>query len=281
MYSIKEKWAWCYVKNACTLGMRSTQLSESVNADVKRCTTPNLDINKFFTTFDKVVSKKRDKELKLKFDTRQKIPRMVNQSAPILCQLVVTYTPSAFDMFQAQWDLQFSVILTPRDENGPLYIYIVHMIDEEGEWRVEFKPDTHEISCTCGMFETIRIMCCHVLKVYESKDVRIMPKQYIIKRWTREARSNVAYDVRGSEIQRDPKLEITRRFMYLMYKMVRLATKATKTHESFELVDKYIIEIENKILNNEDVVPEPSIALMVESENIPKGFKKREGRKRK
>ncbi|XP_028784270.1 protein FAR1-RELATED SEQUENCE 5-like [Neltuma alba] len=209
MYNIKEKWAWCYVKNACKLGMRSTQLSESVNADVKRCTTPNLNINEFFTTFDKVVSEKRDKELKLEFDSRQKIPRMVNQSAPILRQLVLTYTPNAFDIFQAQWDLQFSVMLIQRDEEGPLYIYIAHMIDEEGEWRIEFKPDTHEISCTCRMFETTRILCCHALKVYESNDVRIMPEQYIIKRWTREARSGVVYDVRGSEIQRDPKLEIT------------------------------------------------------------------------
>ena len=35
MYNIKEKSAWCYVKNACTLGMKSTQFSESVNAYVK------------------------------------------------------------------------------------------------------------------------------------------------------------------------------------------------------------------------------------------------------
>ena len=52
-----------------------------MNAYVKKCTTPNLDINEFFTTFDKVVSEKRDKELKLAFDSRQKVPRMVNQSA--------------------------------------------------------------------------------------------------------------------------------------------------------------------------------------------------------
>ncbi|XP_054778388.1 protein FAR-RED IMPAIRED RESPONSE 1-like [Prosopis cineraria] len=93
MYKIKEKWAWCSVKNHRTLGMRSTQLSESVNADVKRCTTPGLAINEFFTTFDKVVAEKRDKELKLEFDSRQQILR----------QLVLTYTPDAFDMFQAQW----------------------------------------------------------------------------------------------------------------------------------------------------------------------------------
>ncbi|XP_028801889.1 protein FAR1-RELATED SEQUENCE 5-like [Neltuma alba] len=101
-YNIKEKWAKCYMKDAFTLGMRSTQVSESVNADVKRCTKLKLDINQFFTRFDKVIKKKRYRELELEYESRQKIPRMVNQSALILRQLVRSYTPAAFDMFQEQ-----------------------------------------------------------------------------------------------------------------------------------------------------------------------------------
>ncbi|XP_073131444.1 protein FAR-RED ELONGATED HYPOCOTYL 3-like [Henckelia pumila] len=34
-YSIKEKWAACYMKKASTIDMKSTQLSESVNSDNK------------------------------------------------------------------------------------------------------------------------------------------------------------------------------------------------------------------------------------------------------
>uniref|UniRef100_A0A7N0UF56 SWIM-type domain-containing protein n=1 Tax=Kalanchoe fedtschenkoi TaxID=63787 RepID=A0A7N0UF56_KALFE len=36
IYKIKEKWASCYMKNVHSLGMRSTQLSESCNAELKR-----------------------------------------------------------------------------------------------------------------------------------------------------------------------------------------------------------------------------------------------------
>uniref|UniRef100_A0A7N0U020 Protein FAR1-RELATED SEQUENCE n=1 Tax=Kalanchoe fedtschenkoi TaxID=63787 RepID=A0A7N0U020_KALFE len=35
IYKIKEKWASCYMNNVHTLGMRSTQLSESYNAELK------------------------------------------------------------------------------------------------------------------------------------------------------------------------------------------------------------------------------------------------------
>ncbi|XP_075478772.1 protein FAR1-RELATED SEQUENCE 5-like [Primulina tabacum] len=61
-YSIKE-WADCYTKKAFTLGMRSTQLSESVNSDIKICMKPNLDIMQFFKHFEQVLEKKRYKEL--------------------------------------------------------------------------------------------------------------------------------------------------------------------------------------------------------------------------
>lgn len=35
IYKFKKKWAKCYMKDAHTLGMRSTQLSDSLNNDLK------------------------------------------------------------------------------------------------------------------------------------------------------------------------------------------------------------------------------------------------------
>ena len=35
IYKLKEKWAECYMRDVFTLGMRSTQLSESLNNDLK------------------------------------------------------------------------------------------------------------------------------------------------------------------------------------------------------------------------------------------------------
>ncbi|XP_073304612.1 protein FAR-RED ELONGATED HYPOCOTYL 3-like [Primulina huaijiensis] len=57
-YSIKEKWAACYTKKAFTLGMRSTQLSESINFDIKMCIKPDLDIMQFFKHFEQVLQNK-------------------------------------------------------------------------------------------------------------------------------------------------------------------------------------------------------------------------------
>jgi hypothetical protein len=56
-----------------TLGIRSTQLSESLNSDLKDYLKSNLDIIRFLKQFEKVVQGKRNNELASTFDSRKKI----------------------------------------------------------------------------------------------------------------------------------------------------------------------------------------------------------------
>ena len=58
-----EKWAEAYVKRTFTIGMKTTQFSESFNADLKDCLRTNLNTIEFFTHFERVLNQKRDKEL--------------------------------------------------------------------------------------------------------------------------------------------------------------------------------------------------------------------------
>ena len=71
------------MKNAFMLGMRSTQLSENINSNIKSCTRPNLNINQFFNQFERIVQEKRYNELQEDYEMRQKIPRMIVQSSPL------------------------------------------------------------------------------------------------------------------------------------------------------------------------------------------------------
>jgi hypothetical protein len=49
------------MKNVYTLGMRSTQLSESLNSDLKDNFKSVFDIIRFLKHFERVVQEKRDK----------------------------------------------------------------------------------------------------------------------------------------------------------------------------------------------------------------------------
>ena len=72
IYKVREKWAECYMSNVYTLGMRSTQLSESLNSDLKRHFKSNFDIISFLKHFERVVEFKKNKELEAEFESRKK-----------------------------------------------------------------------------------------------------------------------------------------------------------------------------------------------------------------
>jgi zinc finger SWIM domain-containing protein 3 len=57
IFKLKEKWAQAYVKRTFTAGMRSTQLSERFNYDLKDYLRTDLNILEFFTHFERVVIK--------------------------------------------------------------------------------------------------------------------------------------------------------------------------------------------------------------------------------
>ena len=63
IYKLQEKWAACYMKDVFTLGMRSTQLSESFNNDLKIHFKSDLDLIRFFKHFER---QDKEEEAKIK-----------------------------------------------------------------------------------------------------------------------------------------------------------------------------------------------------------------------
>jgi zinc finger SWIM domain-containing protein 3 len=100
IYKVKEKWARCFMRNAYTLGMRSTQLSESLNSDLKNHLKSDLDILRFFKHLERVVQGKRDNELNEEYESRKKLPR-VRIRTPAIIQASKVYTPCIFEDFHS------------------------------------------------------------------------------------------------------------------------------------------------------------------------------------
>ena len=60
IYKLREKWAECYMRHVFSLGVRSTQLSESFNNAMKKHLKSNFDIIRFLKHFERTVQEKRD-----------------------------------------------------------------------------------------------------------------------------------------------------------------------------------------------------------------------------
>jgi zinc finger SWIM domain-containing protein 3 len=72
------------MKNAFTLGVQSTQLSESLNGDLKAYLKLYLNIVDFFQHFERVLEQKRHKELEAEFNARKKLLTLGLKNSPSL-----------------------------------------------------------------------------------------------------------------------------------------------------------------------------------------------------
>ncbi|KAG6392657.1 hypothetical protein SASPL_146881 [Salvia splendens] len=257
----EEAWARCYMNNAFTLGMRSTQLSESVNSSIKNCMKPNLNIEQFFKNFEQVVEEKRYNKLKCDFEACQKLPRLRLENSPMLQQLSNIYTPSIFDLFQKEFLLFDAAYIKHKEEIGSLCEYVVGLINHDREWRVIYDPNMKLICCSCRRFEMIGLICCHCVKVFDVLDVKLLPENYILKRWTRKARTGVVHDYIGNEVEEDPKLQITERYRRLRLMLIRLANEASIHQSTFSLGHDSISDLQKKMLEHKMPLPTSSSAL--------------------
>ena len=102
IYKVKEKWVECFMRDTFTLGMRSTQLSEILNNDLKDHLKSDLDINRFFQHFERSMKVKRDTEINSEYESRNRVPR-IKIPTPMLQQVSNLYTPAIFEAFQTEY----------------------------------------------------------------------------------------------------------------------------------------------------------------------------------
>jgi len=184
IYKVREKWAECYMKDVFTLGMRSTQLSESLNSDLKRHFKSDFDIIRFLKHFERVVEYKRKKELQSEFESRKKLPR-IKMRTPMLIQASKLYTPHIFEAFQGEYERSM-VACTRTLEGTNEYLVAIGSLDEnftfEKEYKVTGDPSDQTSTSSCGQFNRIGILCDHALKVIDLMNIKSLLAQYILKR---------------------------------------------------------------------------------------------------
>ena len=239
IYKVKEKWVVCYMKDAFTLGMRSTQLSESLNNDLKHHLKSDLDVIRFFKHFERVVQGKRDIELSSEYESRELVPR-VKMRTPMLVQASQVYTPVIFECFQKEYERSIAACTKQLNVEYEFAVTISTPFEAptfEKECKVIANPLEQTTFCSCGQFERIGILYAHALRILDLMNIKLLPAHYILKRWTREARSGTVQDRSGRNVVENPMLAAVLRYKYLSHKFVNLATPASRSEECCVLLD--------------------------------------------
>ncbi|XP_027150355.1 protein FAR1-RELATED SEQUENCE 5-like [Coffea eugenioides] len=175
IYAYRKKWAKCFMKGAWTARMRSTQLSESLNASIKKYLKLDHDLVQFFKLFNRVVDEKRYNELRIEYHSRQKLPMLGLQQTPVLIQAASIYSPSMFVAFQNEYDESTTMVILDQKHTTMHVEYSVSKYVGGRERRVTLNPITKDITCSCNLFEQEGILCSHALKVYDMVGTKFIP----------------------------------------------------------------------------------------------------------
>jgi zinc finger SWIM domain-containing protein 3 len=205
-FEVREKWAKAYVKMSFSVRLTTTQLSESLNFDLKDYLQSNYDIVKFFTHFERLLNAKRYNELQAEHNLRQKLPK-VNIASPMLIQAANIYTPKLFLKFQKQYEEFQGAFVKERIERNSSHE--VSIYGQAKDRKVIWNSLEKIVSCSCRKFERCEFLCSHALKILDVMNIKVLPEKSILKRWTKDAKNEIVQDFNGHDIKANTKLEVT------------------------------------------------------------------------
>ncbi|CAN1846135.1 hypothetical protein LINPERHAP1_LOCUS38096, partial [Linum perenne] len=128
-----------------TCGMRSSQLSETCNSNMRHYLTPNLSLEEFFQQFSRLVENKREEELKRDF--KMKTSKAFNrfEHSELTKQLAKEYTPKFFKKWLSEYEqtLAYGVLALEEKENQDVMTFNVFKQDVNGS-----RTDERIVTCT-------------------------------------------------------------------------------------------------------------------------------------
>ncbi|PPS15675.1 hypothetical protein GOBAR_AA04903 [Gossypium barbadense] len=127
----------------------------------------------------------------------------------------------------------------------------LYHVTEDGRERiycVEFDVPNSIVSCSCNMFESLGLLCRHALRVLLMNNIKEIPEKYILRRWTKKAKSLQASDFRASSAHEEKsscllRLSELNHIGYNLFDKGSLTPKCTqivkeKLFEALHLVEK-------------------------------------------
>ncbi|XP_022863056.1 protein FAR1-RELATED SEQUENCE 9-like isoform X2 [Olea europaea var. sylvestris] len=189
MYNAREQWVPVYMRDVFFGELFRVEHSETRNSFFDGFVDASTTIQSFFKQYEQAISGWHEKELKADFDTTNTAP-VLKTPSPMEKQAANLYTRRIFMKFQEELVETLANPATKIDCSGTVTTYRVAKFGEEHKAHtVQFNAFEMKANCSCRMFEFSGIICRHVLSVFRAKNVLTLPTEYVLKRWTRNAKS--------------------------------------------------------------------------------------------
>lgn len=248
IYSARCQWVPVYLRNTFFAEMSITQRSDSMNSYFDGYINASTNLNQFLKLYEKALESRNEKEFRADYDTRNTKPSLRTPS-PMERQASELYTKKLFIRFQDELVGTLTFMASKTEDNGEVTIYRVAKFGEDHKaYHIRFNVLEMKATCSCQMFEFSGILCRHVLSVFRATNVLTLPCHYILKRWTRNAKSSITLQEQVSEPLSSYLESHTVRYNILRHEAFKLVDAGSESVVSYNLAMAALEEASRKVV---------------------------------
>lgn len=194
IYSIRHQWVPAYLKDSFFGEIINAPKLETMFKFFQRNSITTTTLRDIAFQFDKAIARDYQTELQEDFATFSSKPVM-KSSHPMEKQASELYTKVMFDLFQDEL-IESSGFLVQNVESGDISRFEVTQSENANiRYTVLYSEPRASVSCSCHKFEFAGVLCRHALRVLTAIGIPVLPENYILKRWTRNAKNNILSQV--------------------------------------------------------------------------------------
>lgn len=198
LYNIRDQWVPVYLRDVFFGELSTVDCNDALSLFFDGFSATATTVQLLIKHYEKAVSGWHEKEMKDDFDTSNTTP-VLKTPSPMEKQAANLYTRRIFMKFQGELVETLANPATIMDDSGTVTTYRVAKFGEEHKAHtVKFDAFEMKATCSCQMFYFSGIICRHVLSVFRAKNVLMLPSEYVLKRWTRNAKAVSGESMPGS-----------------------------------------------------------------------------------
>lgn len=239
MYNKRQKWVPVYLRNTFFANMQTTQRSESINSFFDGYVNSRTTLNEFVKQYERALISRREIENEEDYRTNHSEPVLKTNSS-YEKQASKEYTRIMFEKFQHEVQCS-EFVINKIGKVGFITEYELKRFITGPSERKKSEPRAYIVTynsfeiranCSCQMFEFQGIPCRHMISVFRKKNILMLPSCYLLKRWTRHAKTNVIFNEEWTTIEVEGQQIKTVQQNVLYYEAQELLKKASKSDRS-------------------------------------------------
>ncbi|XP_010555142.1 PREDICTED: protein FAR1-RELATED SEQUENCE 9 isoform X2 [Tarenaya hassleriana] len=189
IYSARQQWIPAYIRDTFYGELSANDGSGILNLFFDGFVNASTTMLLLIKQYEKAIDSWREKEMKAEYETTNSMSILKTPSS-MEKQAASLYTRAVFVKFQEELVESFANPATRISDSGTVTTYRVAILGEVCKGHtVGFDSLEVKANCNCRMFEYSGIICRHILAVFRARNILTLPSRYVLKRWTREAKT--------------------------------------------------------------------------------------------